>query len=113
MSQQQLGKIYSNICKKEVFIHTQTVKESGTQITLQLAGRYIDKKKADLIWHGNDYLVSFNVDYKGKIGIGGFGWAMDIFDVFKTWDSFKGFLNKHMNKFDGYDEEQYGQLCLF
>ena len=105
--------IKDRIERRQIFCHEQCVNCCSNKITLRLSSRFIDEKTAHDIWHDHNYLVSFNIEYRGKIGIGGSGFAIDKFDCFATWDTFKAYINKLMKRFDGYDTEEYGQMCLF
>ena len=97
---------------REPFIFEKGMKGKENTVTVRIEGRLIDKDLADQIWNGKDYLVSFNCEYKGKMGIGGWGGATEkplceSLDVFKKW------FDKWMRGFGDYEVEEYGQMALF
>lgn len=111
VKQDQFAMIQDRVNRKQVFAYEQSAKGSSNKITLSLIGRYIAKDLADSIWHGNDYLVSINVNYHGEAGIGGSGYAIDHFEKFASWDSFKTWIDAMLERFDDYEAD--GQMCLF
>lgn len=111
VSEQQYETIRQRIKERKVFCHEQSATGGGNKITVSLCGRYVEKETADKIWNGNDYLVSININYHGKVGIGGSGFATDKLEKFASWDSFKCWLDSLLERFDSYEAD--GQMCLF
>ena len=103
--------------QKKVFEHEKEVKNQNGQFKARIDGRYIDKKTAQNIWHGHDYLVGIDIDYHGPVvGQGGKGHLFYNYDeIFRSWGSFKEWFDRQMKflRDYGYDDEEYGQMSLF
>lgn len=113
VSKEQWLSIKNCVESRSVFSHKSEANGGGNRITLRLDSHFVDAKTAKNIWHGNDYLVGFNVEYRGKAGIGGFGYCIDLFDKLQTWEDFKAWIDSSLKRFEGYEIEEYGQMCLF
>lgn len=113
VTKEAFATIRERITGREIFRYSQSTKCSGNTITIRFESRFIPEDLAKQIWNGNDYLLHWNVEYRGKIGQGGSGRAYAEFKQFRDWDSFKDWFDKQLQRFDGYEVEQYGQLCLF
>lgn len=99
--------------KKEPFCITAAHKENGTNYVFSLEGKTIDRRLAERIWHGNDYLVGVHSDYSGKRGTGGSGYAVDHFEFLDGWETFKAWFDGQMKRYKNYEAEEFGQLSLF
>lgn len=113
VTKEAFASMQERIKRREVFSYSQSAKCERNTITIRLESRFIDRDTAEKIWNGKNYLVHWNVDYRGKIGVGGSGRAYAEFTQFSDWETFKDWIDKHLERFEGYEVEQYGQLCLF
>ena len=103
----------NNTAAKEEFEIKKTCKGKKNAYTVTFLGRHIAKDLADNIWRGNDYLFHCQFDYHGQMGIGGKGWATEVFPMLRSWDDFKDWLDKQLKTWPEYETEEYGQMCLF
>ena len=98
---------------QETFEVRQTVKTSQNQYTITVHSSVVADDLAHDIWHDHNYLIHFGVDYHGKLGIGGHGFATDDYSNFRDWDSFKEWIDKSMKHYAEYDTDPLGQMSLF
>jgi len=113
VSVEDYERIRSAVCGRGRFEHKKEVKSDGTSWSLTLHSSVVNEETAKKIWNGNSYLVHFNLEYRGKIGIGGGGFATDNYSLFDSWGSFKEWIDKQCRRIKGYEVEEYGQLSLF
>lgn len=113
ISKDSFASIQQHIKRREVFSYTKSAKSAGNTVTIRFESRFIAKDLAKEIWSGNDYLVHWNVDYRGKIGQGGSGRAYADLEQFCEWETFKDWFDRQLERFEGYESEKFGQLCLF
>lgn len=105
--------IKKKIKNREPFVIDAAKKEKGTSYRVVIDGRNIDEVLAERVWNGHNYIVGFSSDYSGKLGFGGGGGATDVFDFAESWDSFRKWFNSKMKRYENYEAEEYGQICLF
>ena len=106
-------KIRSAVQRKAEFEHKREMNSEGTSWTMALHSSVVNEKTAKEIWNGNCYLIHFDLEYRGKLGIGGRGFAVDNYKLFDSWDVFKKWIDKQCGGIGGYEVVEYGQLSLF
>lgn len=121
---QEYEKIRLAVAGQKYFKHEKTIKSDGTAWTFRLESSTVSERLASDIWQGNRYLVGINLDYKGKEGQGGVGFATVDYKQFSTWDLMKPNLDKWLKNVAGYEAdtpkkvaeyriEDWGQMSLF
>lgn len=108
-----LQMIRNSVTAQDKFEVKKQVKGKKNKYTVTIDGRHIDKDLATDIWHGHDYLVGCNFDYHGQMGIGGKGWAMDVFPMLRSWEDFKEWFEKQIGTWPEYEIEEEYQMSLF
>ena len=101
------------IAGRELFEHKKTIKADGTLWTIRIDSSVVGDKLAKDIWNDNNYLVCVNIDYNGKAGQGGVGFATVDYDMFSVWGVLQEHIDGWMQKASGYEKEEYGQMALF
>lgn len=98
---------------RDIFSTEKTVKEKENTYTIHINSAFVDDKLAHDIWHDVNYLIHFNVDYHGKLGCGGYGYATADLSQFRDWDSFKEWIDYQMKRYYEYTALEEDQMCLF
>lgn len=98
---------------EEIFSLKQTFKTRSNTYSLTISATFVDDKLAHDIWQDHNYLIHFGVDYTGKLGIGGNGFATADKSPFRDWDSFKEWIDVKMKHFAEYESDPLGQMSLF
>jgi len=109
----ELNILQKLIKQQEIFSMEKTVQEKENKYTLHLSSSFVADDLAHDIWHDNNYLIHFNVDYHGKLGTGGSGFATCDLSVFRDWDAFKEWIDHQMRRFYEYEVDYSEQMSLF
>lgn len=113
VTEQTFESIKEKVEKRETFYHAQRVKSGNTFFNLTINSDFTSEENAKRTWNGKRYLIMFNVDYHGALGVGGKGFATVDYKLFKGWETFKAWIDKNMKCYPDYELEEFGQLSLF
>ena len=113
-SREDIESICNSVKEKKMFNIKRVAKEGKSIFDVTIDGRFIDEKSAKDIWHGNDYLVGLNVNYRGgELGWGGIGRATDDYDMFQNYNTFKEWFDDKMDWYSGYEKDAFGQASFW
>ena len=106
-------RIKAKVLSREIFQYEKRVVSEGITTKVCLDGRIIEKRIADSVWRGNDYLIGFAEDRTGRGTYCGSRFATDAVEIFENYDAFKVWFDRSMKHVPGYTRERIGQVAWF